>query len=373
MPVKIPLLLAAALLLAGRCFAAEFGHPRGPEPANLAEVASLLRADPYDMELLVSFGTSKGGSAGHLALALRGASPDRDDQVHSANFYADRDPAHDKDRYTAELMTRIPKLEYLYRTSSTLDPRAAFGLDFGEVYKRSVVGIRVYGVPQAERNALAAFFGRINEDYDRRASKTRYHDGEIVYDYMHFNCAKTIGSAFRHGAGYKDVSVKSPRFLPGRKIASVVHANLPTEMAMKLMKAWDKRGYRMDVVLYRKSPGSTYVDPLEKEIGPFGSLPNRFPSVKSLDFRNDEGSYQDYDNLLAMYLLNNMGRYVVSVNPATQRLEVEKRPEPMPYARAFKLASKAADSDSKGFLRRLLFKPRGQAIGEPPPAPAPAN
>jgi hypothetical protein len=192
---------------------------------------------------------------------------------------------------------------------------------------------------------------------------------------MHFNCAKSIGSAFKYGAGYKDLEVKSPPFLPGRFLASVVHANLPTAMAMKLMKAWDARGYRMDVVLYRKSPGSTYVDPLEKEIGPFGDLPNRFPSVLSLDFRNDQGRYQDYDNLLAMYLLNNMARYYVGVDAGTRRLVIEKRPEPMPYARAFALAAEAADNDSKGFLRRLLFKPRGQAIGEaPPPAPvAPAN
>ena len=52
-----------------------------------------LHADPYDMELLLSFGTSKGGSAGHLALALREPGAD-DDRVYSANFYADRDPKH---------------------------------------------------------------------------------------------------------------------------------------------------------------------------------------------------------------------------------------------------------------------------------------
>jgi hypothetical protein len=34
-------------------------------------VLGRLRQDPYDLELLISFGTSKGGSAGHLALALR--------------------------------------------------------------------------------------------------------------------------------------------------------------------------------------------------------------------------------------------------------------------------------------------------------------
>jgi len=361
--------LVAALAFGVVAAAAEFGHPGGPEPPNLAEVAGTLRADPYDMELLISFGTSKGGSAGHLALALRGASPKDDDQVYSANFYADRDPEHDKHHYTSELMVRIPKTEYLYRTASTLDPKAAFGLDFGEVYKRSVVGVRVQGVDASERAALAAFFGRINDDFRKRATDVEYHNEEVKYEYMRFNCAKTIGAAFRYGAGYKDLEVKSPPFLPGRPLASVVHSNVPTDMAMKLMKEWQRRGYRMEVVLYRKYPASTYVDPLEPENGAFRDLPNRFPSVLSLDFRNDQGQYQDYDNLLAMYLLNNMRRYTVSVDPKTTRLALEKRAEAMAYGLAYTAAAESAEADSKGFLRRLLFRPSGQPIGDPGPVP----
>jgi hypothetical protein len=362
--------LLGALAFAASAMAADFGHPGGPEPANLEEVARTLRADPYDVELLISFGTSKGGSAGHLALAMRGASPADDDQVYSANYYADRDPAHDKDHYTSELMVRIPKMEYLYRTASTLDPKASFGLDFGETYKRSVVGIRVYGVEAADRAALAAFFDRINEDFRKRAAKTEYHDHEVKYEYMRFNCAKTIGSAFKYGAGYKELEVKSPPFLPKRLLATVAHSNVPTDMAMKLMKAWEARGYRMEVVLYRKYPASTYVDPLEAENGPFRDLPNRFPSVVSLDFRNDQGRYQDYDNLLAMYLLNNMRRYTVSVDAGTRRLEIESHPEPMAYPRAYVVANADAEEDAKGFVRRLLFRPRGQPIGDPAPAPS---
>ena len=45
------------------------------------------------MELLISYGTSKGGSAGHLALAIRDQVPG-DDLVYTANFYADRTPEH---------------------------------------------------------------------------------------------------------------------------------------------------------------------------------------------------------------------------------------------------------------------------------------
>jgi hypothetical protein len=357
-------LLSTLLLAAASAGAADFGHKGGPEPSNIDEVAQVLRADPYDMELLVSFGTSKGGSAGHFALALRGEGAD-DDLVYSANFYADRSPEHEKDRYTADLMVRIPKMEYLYRTASSLGDKAAFGLDFGEVYKRSVVGIRVYGVPAAERAALVAFFARMNADYRARATDTEYHDGEVKYEYMRLNCAKTIGSAFKYGAGYRDLEVKSVDFLPGRKIATLRNANIPTEMAMKLMKAWDARGYRMDVVLYRKYPASAYVDPLEDEKVAFRDLPNRFPSVMSLDFRNDQGRYEDYDNLLAMYLLYNLGRYGVRIDEGTKRIEIAREMEPMGYAPALELAAKNAEADSKGFLRRLVFRPRGKSIGDP--------
>ena len=138
--------ILAVLAISGAAQAAEFGSPGGPPPSNLDEISSVLRQDPYDLELLISFGTSKGGSAGHLALALRDGAPG-DDLVYSANFYADRNPKHAEHHYTDNLMAAIPKKEYLYGTSSSLGPKGSFGLDFGEVYKRSVIGVRVRGVP----------------------------------------------------------------------------------------------------------------------------------------------------------------------------------------------------------------------------------
>ena len=131
-----------ALMFAADVAAADFGTKGGPEPANIDEIANVLRQDPYDMELLISYGTSKGGSAGHIALAIRDLVPG-DDLVYSANFYADRAPKHAKGFYTDDLMVRIPKTEYLFKTNSSLGDTAAFGLDFGEIYKRSVIGVRV--------------------------------------------------------------------------------------------------------------------------------------------------------------------------------------------------------------------------------------
>jgi hypothetical protein len=117
-------LLVGTLLLAAHAAAADFGSPGGPVPANVDEIAAVLREDPYDLELLISFGTSKGGSAGHLALAIR----DRalgDDLVYSANFYADREPEHARDFYTDDLMVRIPKGEYLFGTASSVSDKAS--------------------------------------------------------------------------------------------------------------------------------------------------------------------------------------------------------------------------------------------------------
>lgn len=361
--------LTAALglaLAAAPALAAEFGFPEGPAPGAFDQVMGRLRQDAYDLELLISFGTSKGGSAGHLALAVREPG-EADDAVYSANFYADRAQKHGQGFYTEELMVRVPKNEYLYGTLSSLGPTAQFGLDFGEVYKRSVVGVRVYGVPRAERAALVAYFARINADYRSRATNTAYHHGEVAYDYMRFNCAKSIGVAFKFGAGYDRLEVKEPRLLPGiTRAVKATQANLPSDMALKLMREWHARGRKMDVVLYKKYADSGWIDPLEGEPKvPFRELPNRFPSMLSFDFTNEQGAYEDYDNLHAMYLLYNLGKYSVVVNPETRALEIERSKTPMPYARAEHFARSAARADSRGFLRRLPFVPKGLRIGDP--------
>jgi hypothetical protein len=353
-----------ALVFAADVAAADFATPGGPEPANVDEIANVLRQDPYDMELLISYGTSKGGSAGHLALAIRDHAPG-DDLVYSANFYADRATEHAKGFYTDDLMVRIPKKEYLFKTKSSLGDTASFGLDFGEVYKRSVVGVRVYGVPAGEKTALVAFFKRINDDYHSRAANTDYHDREIRYDYLRLNCAKTIGAGFKHGAGYKDLEVTSARFLSGRSVVAAANANIPTEMAMKLLREWNARGYGLDVILYKKYEGSTYVDPHDEDKVEFKDLPNRFPSVLSRDFRREQGQYEDVDNLFAMYLLYNLGQYRVRVNNETKALEIEKSKKPIPYKEAAELATQSAIADSEGFLQRLPFVRRGAQIGDP--------
>ena len=345
-------LLAAALLAHALAGAAAFGEPDGPLPGRLDDVFEQLRQDPHQMELLISFGTSKGGSAGHLALALREGD---DDTVWSANFYADRDPKHAQGFYTDELMIAVPKKEYLYGTRSVLGPTASFGLDFGEVYERAVIGIRVYGVPATEMDALRRFFQRLNDDYQAQLPGTDYHGGEITYDYMNLNCAKTIGAAFRYGAGYGTLPLRDPLPLASLiRALAALSANIPAEMAGQLVEQWQSRGYAMDVVLYKKWPHSAWVDPHDDPPRAFGTLPDRFPSVLSLDFRADAGQYEDEDNLYLMHLLRRLGRYGLAIDAPTLTLQLQHSLNPVqPYAAASEQAREQARQDSKGLLRRL--------------------
>jgi len=284
--------------------------------------------------------------------------------VHSANFYADRDPGHAADFVTSPLMLTIPKWEYLYGTSSTLGEKASFGLDYGEVYKRSVVAVRIFGVPLAQRQALARYLERMNEDFEARRHDTEYQRGEVKYGYMDLNCAKTIGSAFRYGAGYEAVKIRrAPRFA-WRKAARALRSNTPSEMAMQLLREFDRRGYAMDVVLYRKYPASPYVDPHDEPALAFRDLPDRFPSAISLDFRNEDGAYEDYDNLYALYLLHNLRRYTVTLDPATRHLVLESRRGVLPYALAARAAARDADADSRNFVHRLLLPRHGHRVDE---------
>jgi len=368
-PWRLVLAWGLLLLVNSIAFAdsAGFGSPGGPEPANLHAVADVLQQDADDLELLISFGTSNGGSAGHLALAVHDASSP-DGRVYSANFYADRSRKHEADFYVDELMLAIPKYEYLFGTRSSLGAKASFGLDFGEVYKRSVIGVRVSGVPSAERQALVGYFQRINDDFRQRARDTEYHDGEVKYDYLRLNCAKTIGAAFKFGAQYSELEVTSAPILSGRRLVAAAHANIPTEMTMKLLDAWHARGYRMDVVLYRKYAASTWKAP-DEDLR-FKDLPDRFPSVLSRDFRREQGRYEDFDNLLAMYLLANLAKYVVHVDETTQRLEIRKTSQSLDYPVALADARRDALQDSDNYVRGLPVATRRLAV-EPPVGPVP--
>jgi hypothetical protein len=356
--VLILMICVLNLTLVCVCYAEPFGHKDGPDIENIGEINEFLRQQPYDLELLLSFGTSRGGSAGHLAVAVRGKETS-DDLVYSANFYADLDPKHEKGYYNENLIIMVPKTEYLFKTSSSFGTDASFGLDMGEIYKRSIIGIRINGVQPHVKDGLRVFFKRLNSDFHARKQNTDYYHAPIVYEYMNLNCAKTVGLAFKYGAGLDDLPIKGTSFWSRLNPFSVTKANLPTEMAMQLIETLAKRNCTFDVVLYKKWESSTYVDPLDGSGVMYKDLPNRFPSVLSLDYMENQGSYEDYDNLFAMYLLYNLGRYSIVLNGETRRLEIEHKKEPDGYAKARLKAEESARKDKKHLLRRLLFRAWG--------------
>jgi hypothetical protein len=235
------LLAATALAVAAAAASAQgadFGRPGAPPPANLDEIAGRLRREPYDLELLISFGTSKGGSAGHLAA---------------------------------------------------------------------------------------------------------------------------------------DLDVKHVSLLLGLRVVAAANANIPTEMALKLMREWHASGYAMEVVRYQKIAGSTYVDPRDDEGVAFKDLPDRRPSVLSRDFRREPGEYEDFDNLYALYLLQNPGRSSVRANDPTRQLEIDGDKAPMPYPQAAALAAQSARAHTRGDLGRQPVGSREKAVGETADRPPPTS
>src|SRR4029078_4433199 len=102
-------------------------------------------------------------------------------------------------------------------------------------------------------------------------------------------------------------------------------------------------------------------DPRDEEKVAFKDLPDRFPSVLSRDFRREQ--YKDIDNLFAMHLLYNIGKYSVVVNDQTRLLQIGTRKNPMIYSEAAELATRSAKSDSENFRLRAALQPKGAAIG----------
>jgi hypothetical protein len=84
--------------------------------------------------------------------------------------------------------------------------------------------------------------------------------------------------------------------------------------------------------------------------------------VLSRDFRREQGEYRDYDNLYAMYLLYNLGRYRVRIDEATRRLEIDRGKSPMDYPQAAARADASARADSEGFRLLTAFTRSGTSV-----------
>ena len=73
----------------------------------------------------------------------------------------------------------------------------------------------------------------------------------------------------------------------------------------------------------------------------------------SLDFRADEGEYEDEDNLYLMHLLRHLSRHALRIDAGTLDLQLARSTSTRPYAEASLQARAEARNQSKNLLRRL--------------------
>ena len=342
------------LTLSASAFAesAPWAHPNGPAPTGVEAAMNYLNQTDWQLEILLSFANHKKGSAGHLALAVRDPGT-AEVLVHSANFYADRSEEHSPEKYyTDDLVMAIPKDEYIWGVHSSISPKAHFGLDFGEIFKRALIGIRLYGISEQEVAGIQDFYQRLNEDYRAQKSNTEYQRGAVVYDYMNLNCAKSVAQALRYGAGIKDIRIKGNHVFNALPGAKYLFAHTPTSTTLQILEVLAERGVKMDAILYRRNEESTFMN--DDPAIPFHQLPNRFPSVKSLDFFNGSTQFEDWDNLYAMNLFYQLGSAAFSLPDQAHGVILEKEKPALSYEEARQVEKDQADNDSKNLLRRLI-------------------
>jgi hypothetical protein len=202
----------------------------------------------------------------------------------------------------------------------------------------------------------------MNRDFANKEEKALYHYGEVVYDYMNLNCAKTVAIALRYGAGLPGLKIKGNNIMsgiPGLR-ATVVHT--PTGTALEIMEQLAAQGAHFDVILYKKWEHSTFHDPEIKK--DFQEIPNRFPSVLSLDYTRDDTQYEDYDNLYAMHLFYNLGRYAITADENGSMYIEKENQNPMSYEQSKAQAKKDAKTKSRNLIRRV-FRSFGLKITDP--------
>lgn len=343
-----------SLLLPAKAFAetSPWAHPEGPAPKGVEAAMDYLSKTDWQLEILLSFANHKKGSAGHLALAVRDPKTSKI-LVHSANFYADRAEEHPADKYyTEDLIMAIPKDEYIWGVTSSISPKTHFGLDFGEIFKRALIGIRLYGISEQEISGIQNFYQRLNEDYRAQKSNTEYQRGAVIYDYMNLNCAKSVAQALKYGAGIKDIKVKGNHLFNALPGAKYLFAHTPTSTTLQILEVLAERGVKMDAILYKRNEESTFMN--DDPALPFHQLPNRFPSVKSLDFFNGSTQFEDWDNLYAMNLFYQLGTAAFSLPDQARGVVLEKEKPALSYEEASQVAKDQADNDSKNLLRRLI-------------------
>jgi hypothetical protein len=136
-------------------------------------------------------------------------------------------------------------------------------------------------------------------------------------------------------------------------------------MAMKLMKEWKRAATRWTSSSTGNTRARPYVDPHDEEKSRVQGPSQPLSLGLSRDFRRDQGEYKDYDNLFAMYLLYNLGKYKRARERGDEAPRNRQRGKlPLQYTQAAELPERSAKSDSHDFQRGVPFVPKGAPIGQ---------
>lgn len=212
------------------CPPPDFGVEHGAPVLDIHEVLARLDAEtPADIELLLSYSTSKSPQRivfenpfGHLAIRVG-------DAVYSANYVADRsmDP---------NLLQHMSLADYLYgvqRPSRSQVHTNTYGMAYG----RETLGLRVAGIPADCTAAMVAEAHRIEEQFGL---------GTLRWDRSDFNCADVVAWILQSG-GYCSHTLLDRLGLP----------SMPLDVFEQARAAFEEdASLRVDLVAYRQVPGS---------------------------------------------------------------------------------------------------------------------
>lgn len=148
-----------------------------------AALAQLDAQAPAELELLLSYATSRTPQRvvlenpfGHLAIRI-------DSTVYSANYIAEPGVDH-------SLLQHLSLADYLYGTDRPSHSQVHTNT-YGMAYGRETLGLRVRGVTPERRAAMVAEAQRIDDEF--REGRLRWHRSE-------FNCADVVARILAAGA-----------------------------------------------------------------------------------------------------------------------------------------------------------------------------
>ena len=208
----------------------DYGVENGVPVQGIDQALAQLDSEaPAEVELLLSYATSKTPQRvvlenpfGHLAIRVG-------DTVYSANYIAD--PSVDPN-----FLQHVSLADYLYgihRPSRSQVHTNTYGMAYG----RETLGLRVQGIPAERRAAMVVEAHRI---------ETGFRDASLRWSRSEFNCADVVARILAAG-GYDDRSLYDRAGLP----------SMPLDLFERMRAHFESdTSLREELVAYRLLPGT---------------------------------------------------------------------------------------------------------------------